>query len=247
MRIIASQKMFGYPVLKIRRLMRAGAGGRWGVSFIIATMGIGMREASKLVRAMLSYGLIAKSDLGSDGQTYELTIKGMELGMASAAKPIKRATADRYVSELLRRVEEVNNDPDLLLWVDEVVLFGSYLTNSPTLGDVDLAVMYTRKFCPTHWRTQSRQRVAIAQANGRHFSGIIEKLAWPQREIELRLRQGLRALHLHDLSMEAKFIETLPHRRIYLRQPTVRPVSSLSVMRTFPAGYQSSPGNLDEI
>ena len=217
MRIIASQEMFGYPVLKIRRLMRAAAGGRWGVSFVIATMGIGTREASKLVRAMLSAGLIAKSDLESDGQTYELTIKGMELGMASAAKPIKRATADRCVSEFLQRVEQVNNDPDLLFWIDEVVVIGSYLTNSPTLSDIDLAVTYTRRVGPDLWLELAKQRVERARACGREFRSIFERIAWPLKEIELRLRNRAWALHIHNLSEERKFIESVPHVLLFHR------------------------------
>lgn len=243
MRMNASQEMFGYPVLEIRRLMRASAADSWGVSFVAAALRIENNPAAELVKAMLADGLIAETDLEANGQTYELTTKGMALGMARAAKPIKRATAERLVSEFLQRVEQVNNDPDLLFWVNEVVVFGSCLTNSPTLGDVDLAVMYARRIGPALWTAGSRQRVAIARANGRYFSGIIERIAWPQREIELRLRKGLGALHIHDLSMEGKFIETLSHRRIYVRQPEVSP-AGLGIMTTSPAGSLNSPGNL---
>jgi hypothetical protein len=88
--------------------------------------------AGKLVKALLAADLIAKAGRESNVQRYELTINGRALGMASAAKPIMRATSDRYISVLLQRVEEVNNDPDLLFWIDEVVSFGSYLTNSAT-------------------------------------------------------------------------------------------------------------------
>jgi hypothetical protein len=223
MRINASQEMFGYPPLEIRRLMRAGAGCQWGVGFAEATLRIKTKAAAGLIEALVADGLITEMDQRADGCNYELTTKGMGLSMASAAKPIKRLTAERLVSEFLQRVEEVNNDSDLLLFVNEVVAFGSLLTASPSLSDIDLAVMYNEKFCGTHRTDQSSQRVAIAEANGRHFRGFMERLWWPEREIGLRLRKGSRALHLHDLSMEGKFIETIPHQRIYLRQPVVCP------------------------
>jgi len=75
----------------------------------------------------------------------------------------------------------------------------------------------------TQLELSGEERLAIARANGRSFSGIIERLAWPQTEIELRLRKSLRALHIHDLSLEGKFIETIPHQRIYLRQHVALP------------------------
>ena len=31
----------------------------------------------------------------------------------------------------------MNQDPGLLYWVDEVIVFGSYLSDSETLGDID--------------------------------------------------------------------------------------------------------------
>lgn len=240
MQIISSQKLCGYPVLEIRRLMRAGAGSQWGVSFVAARLRINTKAATRLIEALVADGLIVEIDTRANGRNFELTIKGMALGMASAAKPIRRLTAERLVSEFLQRVEEVNNDSDLLFFVSEVVAFGSLLTASPTLSDIDLAVMYKRKFCETHWTVQARQRVAIAEANGRYFSGFFERLGWPEREIELRLRKGSRALHLHDLSGEGKFIETIPHQRIYLHQP--EDPAGPGVTTTSPAGSENSLG-----
>lgn len=245
MQIISGQKLCGYPVLEIRRLMRAGAGSQWGVSFVAARLGTKTKAATDLIEALVADGLIVETDTRSNGRNYELTIKGMALSMASAAKPITRRTAERLVSEFLQRVEEVNNDSDLLYFVSEVVAFGSLLTASPTLSDIDLAVMYTRKFCQTHWTAQSRQRVAIAEANGRHFSGFFEMLGWPEREIELRLRKGSRALHLHDLSGEGKFIETIPHQRIYLRQPEGSSAVG-GATTTSPGGAENSQGDLGQ-
>lgn len=237
--------MFGYSPLEIRRLMRAGTGCQWGVGLVAATLRIKKKAAARLIEALVTDGLITEMDQRSDGCNYELTIKGMGLSMASAAKPIMRLTAERLVSEFLQRVEEVNNDSDLLLFVSEVVAFGSLLTASPTLSDIDLGVMYTEKFCRTHWTAQSRQRVAIAEANGRHFSGFFERLAWPQREIELRLRKGSKVLHLHDLRVEGKFIETIPHQRIYLRQPQGS-AAGVGATTTSPGGAENSQGDLGQ-
>jgi predicted nucleotidyltransferase len=112
----------------------------------------------------------------------------------------------------------VNDDPNLLYWIDEVLVFGSFLTESETLADVDLAVVYTRRTDdPKDFREREKARVREARAAGRHFPLFFDKLVWPLREIELRLRKRSGSLSLHDLGKERKFIEALPHRRLYLR------------------------------
>src|SRR5664279_499149 len=69
------------------------------------------------------------------------TTRGNALGMASFAKPISRATAERLLAGLLDRARTWNENPERLVSIEEIVVFGSYL--DPTvdqLGDVDIAV-----------------------------------------------------------------------------------------------------------
>jgi predicted nucleotidyltransferase len=220
MRLFDYQHLFEYPMSEIRRLLVAAAGHSWSswrVDLVTATLGIQVDEASKLMETLLEEGFVAL-DAPGDDSCYELTIKGRGLAMARA-KLIRRTTAERLVSEFLQRVEEVNDDPNLLYWVDEVVVFGSFLTESETLGDVDLAVMYTRRTDdPKDFGEREKARVREARAAGRHFPSFFDKLIWPLREIELRLRKRSGSLSLHDLGRERTFIEALPHRQIYLRR-----------------------------
>ena len=58
---------------------------------------------------------------------------------------LNRAKADKLLADFLRSVEEVNAHPDLLHWVTEVRVFGSYLTNSDDLGDIDIAIRKKRR------------------------------------------------------------------------------------------------------
>jgi hypothetical protein len=152
------------------------------------------------------------------GPRYVLTIKGNALASASA-KPIRRSTAERLVSDFLQRVEEVNGDPNLLFWIDEILVFGSFLTDSEMLGDVDLGLLYTPRIeNKKDWDALAKARVKEAEANGRNFPRFIDSLFWPLREILIRLRKRSCNLSLHDLREERKFIEGRPHRRLYLRR-----------------------------
>jgi hypothetical protein len=64
---------------------------------------------------------------------------------ARLAPRINRATAEKLLADFLQCVEEVNAHPDLLHWVTEVRVFGSYLTNSDDLGEIDLAIKKERR------------------------------------------------------------------------------------------------------
>jgi len=228
MQISKNQQLFGYPALEIRRLMRACQDTRW-IGVVGLTLHISRDRATELVEAMLVEGLVAKAldrecsrewlMIVEDphGPRYVNTIKGNALASASA-KPIRRSTAERLVSSLLQRVEKVNGDPNLLHWVDEVVVFGSFLRESEMLGDVDLALAYTCRIDNLNEYHELRKaRVKEAEANGRSFQGFLDQLKWPGREIELRLRNRSCSLSLHYLERERTFIEAIPHRRIYLR------------------------------
>ena len=59
--------------------------------------------------------------------------------------------------------------------VRELLVFGSYLTDVPTLGDVDLAVVWAHRFShpARHWSyMEARIRLANGDASGR---ALIEK------------------------------------------------------------------------
>jgi hypothetical protein len=56
------------------------------------------------------------------------------------------------------------------------VVFGSFLSDSEMLGDVDLSLMYTRRNeNPNDWDVLSEARVKDAQAKGRNFRNIFEQ------------------------------------------------------------------------
>jgi hypothetical protein len=78
---------------------------------------------------------------------------------------------------LRHRVEEVNAHPDLLHWVTEVRVFGSYLTNSDDLGEIDLAI----------------------KKEGRPASGSFSD-AYPERLVARLLKGGSRYISLHGVA-----------------------------------------------
>ena len=84
------------------------------------------------------------------------------------------------------------------------------------MSDVDLAVSLSPKpYESGEWQSMARERVKQGKAEGNPT--FFDRLGWPQREIETRLKKGLPVLHLHDISLDGGFVRSLPHERVYTR------------------------------
>jgi hypothetical protein len=135
--------------------------------------------ARALVEQLLKDGMIeVNAQFGGcrAQDTYQPTIKGNALRAARSVPRLNRAKAERFLADFIRCVEEVNAHPDLLHWVTEVRVFGSYLANSDDdLGEINLAIKKERR-----------------PAN-RPFTD-----AYPERLVALLLKGGSRYISLHD-------------------------------------------------
>ena len=96
---------------------------------------------------------------------------------ARSVPRINRAKADKLLADFLQCVEEVNAHPDLLHWVTEVRVFGSYLTNSDDLSEIELAIKKER----------------------RPGSGSFSD-AYPERLVARLLKGGSRYISLHGVT-----------------------------------------------
>jgi hypothetical protein len=100
---------------------------------------------------------------------------------ARLVRRINRAKAEKLLADFLRCVEEVNAHPDLLHWVTEVRVIGSYLTNSDDLGDIEIAIKKERR--PVSG-SLSDARVAF----------------YPQRLVARLLKGGSRYISVHGVT-----------------------------------------------
>jgi hypothetical protein len=95
--------------------------------------------AEQIQRGLLEEGYIEPSGSPFGPEHWHLTLKGSALANARARKPITRKTAERLIEEFLARVREVNAG-DYAYRVRRVIVFGSFLSDSADLGDVDLSI-----------------------------------------------------------------------------------------------------------
>jgi hypothetical protein len=167
-----------------------GASIEWIAKWVLKT---DVAKAQVLVDEMMKRGWLERTKAGD----YDCTYAGRSLALASLLKPISRATADEIVADLVDRARAINANPDLLAWVKQLRVFGSYITTSDDLGDIDVAYELERRI------DDGKQWVAASE---RHAKAAGKQIKFPHtlnygdREVELLLKNRERRLSFHAVS-----------------------------------------------
>jgi hypothetical protein len=133
---------------------------------------------------------------------YKLTIKGEALRITRFIRRISRAEAEALLKSVLERVAAINADPEMLHFVTEVRVFGSYLTDSADLGDLDLAADYcTRPVKPNPDQLGSFRAacVALAKKHGKDIEDERSLFAFPEQLLKRRITNGSAHISLHGI------------------------------------------------
>lgn len=203
------------PILTIRDFLRyVQIRDWWTIDFLIDKLNVSESSARKIIKVLLEQGYIEESKPFDGEKTWVNTIKGNSLAMASAAKPIYRKTADGILKKFLERVNEANANADFAYRVEKVVIFGSYLSDSDRLNDIDLAIKLSSKEKDTKkMRLRNQERINIAKRAGRTFNNVVEEVYWSMNEVRLFLKNRSRSISLHDT--DDPILETAKYKVIY--------------------------------
>ena len=116
---------------------------------------------------------------------------------ASFVPRMNRAKAEQLPADFLQSVEEVNAHPDLLHWVIEVRVFGTYLTNSDDLCDIDLAIKKERRSGSGSFGDGC---LPMAERNGKSLGTERDMGFYSERLVARLLKGGSRYISLHDVA-----------------------------------------------
>lgn len=141
-------------------------------------------------------------------QYWGMTVKGCALVQASAARKVKRETADRHYHAFMGRVNEINQSDTYLYQVTKVALFGSYLTNAKTVSDIDLFVWLDRKLkFEDSFNEIFEQRTMLMQAQGRRFKSHLDLNSWPELDVRKYLKMGSRVISIQGHNWGCEQVE----------------------------------------
>lgn len=191
--IDANNSIAGLPILEVRDLLR-----RFPEGFRTSSLqraGYSRYRAKQLVSALIVMGYL---EVSSDNQR-KLTPACKAFARGSAAKRVKRDTADAALHELMVRVEQANRNDEFLMKVTAVVVFGSYLSCNARLGDLDVAVELEPKNDPKDLAMFHRMYAEHFEKSGRAYRYVGYEFDWAQHEVLLFLKNHKRTLSLHSM------------------------------------------------
>lgn len=201
MRISKEEIIAGYPALTVRTFLRRYRSFDITAPATAHELHADEPDAQKFLAAIAALGLIEPAAFTpQDGEpAYSITIQGNALANASAAKPIRRATAELALSQFMTRLERFNASDEYVYRVISAVLFGSMLSDAERLGDVDIAIELEAKIAEEEaFRRLCDARRKLAMRRGKNFQSTVDWVYWPRLEVFSVLRARSRALSLHE-------------------------------------------------
>src|SRR5581483_5665468 len=175
MRITSMETIAGQLAFSMRKLMQRREGNQETIAEVLK---LDASDAERVFQDLCTENYIEPLDPIDPSETdrtrWRTTIKGNALAHATARKPITRRTAERLIHAFLNRVNEINSCEDYIYSVKQVIIFGSYLSDSPTLGDIDLAVTIECKYDDPETRGRKiRERIKHVQLEGKRFRNML--------------------------------------------------------------------------
>jgi hypothetical protein len=128
--------------------------------------------------------------------------------MATAAAPLRRATAEHLIEGLVDRARQLNADDNWAYRVRILVVFGSFVRGVERPNDVDVAC----GLCPRQSGERQRQLEQVRRNKRGGFRNISEWATWPRLEVFRHLRARARGLSIHELE---DWIQGSEHRVVF--------------------------------
>jgi hypothetical protein len=198
MRITKEDVVAGYSAMRVRGFLRRFIGRFFMRSAVERFMQLQPEHAERFIDDMASLELIERTTPFNHEAAFQVAARGLAFANATAAKPIRRETAERVLKEFIDRVDAVNISKEYAFRVRSVVLFGSILSSVDRLGDVDVAVDLQPTISePRKFKQLCDRRRSLAQEEGRAFSTTASWVMWPRNEVLLQLKARSRSLSLH--------------------------------------------------
>jgi hypothetical protein len=177
----------------------------WTVTFLADHMNISPTHAEWLSELLVEQKILERKPPPSWDKDpapeirYALGEYGTRFTLARMLKRIDRMKVDNIIAELLKRVAEINADPKLCHFVNEIRLFGSAIVgDAESFGDVDIAYDLGRRKRPPEykeWHDWAHKRWKLA---GRSNLNFMQQLYYAEHEVLRSLKGRNQYLSIHS-------------------------------------------------
>jgi predicted nucleotidyltransferase len=204
MRIERDQLIAGLPAREVRRFMRGAADQIIRIAVVTHFLGLSPAGARKFLKELERDGWIA-----AKVDHWEATEKGRALAMATAAKSLRRETAERLIADVVERARMINRDSSFAYRVRLLAVFGSALTGTERPNDVDIACKLAPRFAGEKQEILEDER----RASRGSFINTLEWAAWPKLEVLKKLKSRSRGLSIQDFGIST--LEGIDHKLVF--------------------------------
>jgi ribosomal protein S16 len=214
MQINSKSNIIGYPAIRIRNFLRKVRDvDAWNVYYVKEYLKISIEEAESVLLKLHKNKYIENVGFYAGLKRWKISLKGASLSLAYASKPILRSTADKKIQEFLDRVKQVNKNSEYIYKVTKVVVFGSYLSKTERLGDIDLGVYLEPKEKDKNIHSKlNEERMLYLISQGMQYNNFVEQMFLPMLEIWKFLKYHSRSLSIH---YDDKILETVRKKVIF--------------------------------
>jgi len=193
MNIGTKEELAGVRLMDIRDFLREyWVKGDFSTSDIMDHFNVDEENSCKIIEDLIEDGWViqAEDDLfvPSDNAIYLIQDK--------ATKLVTREKAERCFNAFIKRVEEINSNPYYLLYVKEIISFGSFPSYATMVDSLDLAIKYDYKDVGQGLDILD-VLVKRSNASGVQFSTIYDKLDFAYQEVRLFLKNRSSLLNFH--------------------------------------------------
>ena len=206
----------GYPLKTVRDLLRRLSCDTANASWFALRLKISEEDARRVIASLLEAGFLELANNDPEKPAYRVSRTGVTLAAAVLTKRLDRAKAKTIVAALLDRADTINADPDLTHRIAAIEAFGSYVTDTNDIGDIDIVV--TLEF-----KKEKGDIVAASisrwRATGPSNLSYVEKACFGQIEVTRKLRARNPYIGIADRTSLDDGVRLV---RIYPRQETCR-------------------------
>ncbi len=193
---------------------------------LAAVLKTSSEDAQRLVAVFQAQGWL-EPDLEEfkDGRLC-LSDEGFRLAASRIGNPLPRVKAEALLAKAESLAQAINRDDRLPMYVEKLAVFGSFLTDKPALGDLDLAWRQKRRTTEHSLAIRDRLkqgRVDYPELPGSWFDGW-DPYRWEYSYVFRQLKQRSQYVSLHEfdeletlncpfqLVLEATTLDVPPYR-----------------------------------
>ena len=174
---------------------------------------------------------IRNNILIGQGGGFQLTDQGLALVSSEFRDPVSRERADQEILALVRRAEWIMDDPDHMVYMRAIIIFGSYVdTDKSLLGDLDVGICFGVKDDYKHlndeqWASLARGIRARA-SSGSEADDISDYRAWAEDHMLSYLKGDQEFISMH----RTREVETLRVQKIRWIYDAKKPLANHAIV-----------------